>query len=278
MITACLEHDLNKMGKQVALRKRQRKEEREMTTSVMTRVHPCAARFSRLALLLALLLVTAGCATTTAEYQEMPATPSPEAKVILRPGDEIELKFPYWNELNDTQIIRPDGMITLQLIDSVKAQGLTPEELDDKLTKLYVSKIKDPVVSVVVRTLVDQRIYVGGEVNKPGLLTLQGEVNALQAVINAGGFNELARTDQVIVIRKDEEGKAVPYKVDLSSPLYETDPKNMLLLQPNDVVYVPKTVIANMNKFVKQYISDLILFRGIGLGFTYELREDWTVD
>lgn len=249
-----------------------------MTTSVMTRVHPYAARFSRLALFLALLLVTAGCATTTAEYQEMPTTPSPEAKVILRPGDEIELKFPYWNELNDTQIIRPDGMITLQLIDSVKAQGLTPEELDDKLTKLYVSKIKDPVVSVVVRSLVDQRIYVGGEVNNPGLLTLQGEVNALQAVINAGGFNELARTDQVIVIRKDEEGKAVPYKVDLSRTLYASGPNEALLLQPNDVVYVPKTVIANLDKFVDQYIAKLFLFRGIGLGFTYRLDNEGNDD
>lgn len=248
-----------------------------MTTSVTANVQSCAARLSRLALLLALLLQTAGCASTTAQFREEPSAP-PEAKVILRAGDTIDLKFPYWQELNDTQVIRPDGLITLQLIDSVQAQGLTPEELDAKLTELYASKIKDPVISVVVRSLVDQRIYVGGEVNKPGLLTLQGEVDALQAVINAGGFNEMAQIEQVIVIRKDIKGKAVPYKVDLSKSLYETDSKNTLLLQPNDIVYVPKTAIANMDKFVKQYISELFLFRGIGLGFTYELREDWTVE
>ncbi len=244
-----------------------------MTTCVTIRVKTCVARIFRFAILLALLLPATGCASSITEFQEIPTSSPPEQKVILRPGDEIELKFPYWKELNDTQVIRPDGFITLQLIDSVQAQGLTPEELDAKLTKLYESKIKDPVISVVVRTLVDQRIYVGGEVNKPGLMTLQGEVDVLQAIINAGGFNETARMGQVIVIRKGKEGKAVPYKVDLSKSLYEKGPNQTFLLQPNDVVYVPKTVIANLDKFVNQYISELFLFRGIGFGFTYVLND-----
>jgi protein involved in polysaccharide export with SLBB domain len=238
------------------------------------KVSAWTAWFMRLALPLAFLLSTGACFSGPAVYQQNPTSPHPIPKVVLRPGDEIELKFPHWQELNDIQIIRPDGFITLQHVDSVQTQGLTPEELDEKLTKLYASKIKDPVISVVVRSMVDQRIYVGGEVNTPGLLTLQGEVNPLQAVINAGGFKETARPGHVIVIRKDEEGKAVPYKVNLNSPFRETDPKNMLLLQPNDVVYVPKTVIANMDKFVDQYIAKLFLFRGIGLGFTYRLDDD----
>ncbi len=245
---------------------------------IMKTIQSCATRCLRLVLPLALLLQAVACASTTAGYQDKLTASLPEPKVVLRPGDEIELKFPHWQELNDTQIIRPDGFITLQLIDSVQTRGLTPEELDEKLTKLYESKIKDPVISVVVRSLVDQRIYVGGEVNAPGLLTLQGEVNVLQAVINAGGFKETALLDHVIVIRKDTGGKAIPYKVNLSKTLYEADTKETFLLQPSDVVYVPKTAIANMNKFMDQYVAKLFLFRGIGVGFSYDLDNGTRVD
>ncbi|MEN8134258.1 MAG: polysaccharide biosynthesis/export family protein [Thermodesulfobacteriota bacterium] len=240
---------------------------------IMKRAQACATLFLRLALPLTFLLQAAACASTTAEYNEKLTSSLTEQRVVLRPGDEIELKFPYWQELNDTQVIRPDGFITLQLIDSVQTRGLTPEELDEKLTKLYESKIKDPVISVVVRSLVDQRIYVGGEVNKPGLLTLQGEVDVLQAVINAGGFKETAKTGHVIVIRKDKEGKAIPYDANLSRAIYDADMKETFLLQPNDVVYVPKTAIANMNKFVQQYIADLFLFNGWGVGLHYDLDD-----
>ncbi|MCK4786619.1 MAG: polysaccharide biosynthesis/export family protein [Desulfobacteraceae bacterium] len=249
-----------------------------------------AARFLQLAIPFAFLFLATACASTTAEYHENltapPAAeyhenltaPPAEPKVVLRPGDEIELKFPHWQELNDTQVIRPDGLITLQLIDSVQTRGLTPEELDEKLTKLYAPKIKDPVISVVVRSLVDQRIYVGGEVNKPGLQTLHGEVNALQAVINASGFKETARLSHVIVIRKDKGGKTIPYKVNLSKAVYAANPQETFLLQPSDVVYVPKTAIANLDKFVDQYIAKLFLFRGIGVGFSYDLDNGTRID
>ncbi len=247
----------------------------------MKGVRARTARIMRLALPLAFLLPAAACVSATGEdltYQKRLSTPPPPSRVVLRPGDEIELKFPHWEELNDTQVIRPDGFITLQLVDSVQTWGLTPEELDEKLTGLYESKIKDPVISVVVRSLTDQRVYVGGEVNTPGLLTLQGEVNPLQAVINAGGFKETARLNHVIVIRKNEQGKAVPHQVNLSDSIYKTGAEEAMHLQPNDIVYVPKTAIANLDKFVDQYIAQLFLFRGFGIGLTYELRGDWSVE
>jgi protein involved in polysaccharide export with SLBB domain len=228
---------------------------------------------SSLLALFFLSMAIVSCVSTGAQYkEELPDLPEMN-RVTLRPGDEVELKFPYWKELNDTQIIRPDGYINLQLIDAVLVKGLTPEELDAQLTELYESKIKDPDITVVVRSLVDQRIYVGGEVNTPGLLTLQGEVNVLQAIINAGGFNETAKLDQVIVIRKGESGSPVPYQINIHQSLYEANSPGNFLLQPNDVVYVPKTAIANVNKFVKQYIADLLLFRGFGVGFSYELHD-----
>ena len=226
------------------------------------------------AVLIAFVALSASCVSTTAHVKEELPAPPEKTEVTLRPGDEIELKFPYWTELNDTQKVRPDGLITLQLVDAVQAQGLTPEELDEKLTKLYESKIKDPVITVVVRSLVDQRIYVGGEVNNPGLLTLQGEVDALQAVINAGGFKETARLDHVIVIRKGQDGKPIPYRINVNSDIYGLETKQAFILHPNDVVFVPKTTIANLDKFVKEYVADLFLFRGIGLGFSYDLRKD----
>ena len=223
-------------------------------------------------LVLSVLLSTVACMPTTTPYNEQMSSAAPEPKVILSPGDEIEVKFPYWAELNDVQTIRPDNLITLQLVGAVSTKGLTPEELTDKLMKLYESKIKNPVITVVVRSLVDQRIYVGGEVYSPGLLTLQGKVSVLQAVINAGGFKDTAKLDYVIVIRKGKDNKPVPYRVDVTKSLSAANHDADFVLQPNDVVYVPKTFIANANQFVNQYVANLFLFRGVGLGFSYDLN------
>lgn len=216
-------------------------------------------------------LLTA-CAATSGSYANLQPPPPSSPVVTLKPGDQIEIKFRFWPDLNDTQVIRPDGMISLQLVDDVKVAGLTPKELDDKLTSLYASKLKNPEITVIVRSLADQRYYVGGEVANPGLVTMQGKVDVLQAVISAGGLKETASPQSVIVIRKGQKGKPVPYRVNLKNCLYRTHDAADFILQPNDIVYVPKSFIANADQFVDQYIAKLLLVRGVGLGFNYELH------
>jgi protein involved in polysaccharide export with SLBB domain len=193
---------------------------------------------------------------------------------IIQRGDQLDIKFFYNPELNETVSVRPDGKISLQLIDDVQAAGLTPSQLDKFLTEKYSQELKKPVVTIIVRSFTGQRVYVGGEVKTQGLIDLAAGMTPLQAVINAGGFMETAKPEGAIIIRKGPDNRPIPIRMDLSNVMDGKGGGADFKLQPSDIVYVPKTFIAKANKFVNQYIERLILFRGVSLGFSYELHAE----
>jgi protein involved in polysaccharide export with SLBB domain len=96
-------------------------------------------------------------------------------------------------------------------------------------------------------------------------------MTALQAVLQAGGFRETAKPEETIVIRKDPQKRPVPIRVDLAAALYGNGKGVNFQLQSEDVIYVPKSAIARANKFVNQYIEQLLMFRGIGVSFDYDI-------
>jgi len=222
------------------------------------------------------------------------------APYIIQPGDQLDIKFFYNPEINETVTVRPDGKISLQLVDEVQAAGLRPSQLDDMLTKKYSYELKKPMITVIVKSsqlddmltkkysyelkkpmitvivksFEGQRIYVGGEVNRQGLIQLAGGMTPLQAILDAGGFKETAKPEGAIVIRKGPGNKPVPIKINLADAMQGKNSSAHFLLQSSDIIYVPKTAIAKANKFVNQYIEDLLLFRGVSLGFSYELHSD----
>lgn len=206
-------------------------------------------------------------ATSPAEILSAPA----KNEYIIQPGDQLEVKFFYNPELNEMVTVRPDGKISLQLIDDLKAAGLRPEELDEEITNKYSGELQKPLITVIVRSFTAQRVYVGGEVNIQGLIDLDANMTPLQAVLKAGGFKETANPSAAIIIRKGLDNKPVPFRVDLKDALYGGAVGR---LTPQDVVYVPKTFIAEANKFVNQYIENLLLFKGVSLGFSYELHSE----
>jgi protein involved in polysaccharide export with SLBB domain len=97
-------------------------------------------------------------------------------------------------------------------------------------------------------------------------------MSPLHAVIEAGGLKETADPKNVLLIRKGPGNQPVPVRLDLMDTLDGNDTAGAIQLKAQDVVYVPKTFIAEANKFVKQYIEDLLLFRGVSLGFAYDLN------
>jgi len=200
------------------------------------------------------------------------------APYFIQPGDQLDIKFFYNPEINESVTVRPDGKISLQLIDEVQAAGLKPSQLDDELTEKYAQELKKPAITVIVRSFDGQRIFVGGEVNRQGLITIAGNMTPLQAVLHAGGFKETAKPESTIVIRKGPGNKPVPIKMDLYDAMHGKKGSADFLLQPDDIVYVPKSAIAKANKFVNQYIENLLLFNGVSLGFTYELHADNPLD
>ncbi len=178
----------------------------------------------------------------------------------LQAGDEMDIKFFFNPELNETVFVRPDGKISLQLIDDVQAAGLTPSELDKVLSGAYAKELRKPEVTVIVRSFTGQQVYVGGEVQKPGPVVLTPGMTALQAVINAGGFQDTAKLEEVLVIRNGRADAPIPIRANLTQPITSD-----VMLQSHDVVYVPRTWIADANLFVKQYIEGLLMFRGWGI-------------
>lgn len=175
---------------------------------------------------------------------------------VLQVGDEIEVRAFQIPELEDTVRIRPDGKISLLLLDDVQAAGLTAAQLDEVLTAKYIEFYHDPKVTVVVRSFANLKVYVGGEVGQPALLPLNGELSALAAILQVGGFKDSASRSSVILLRRGPDNKPIAMKLNMLGVI--EDGNVDVTLQPFDVVYVPKKFISKANLFVQQYIRDLL--------------------
>jgi protein involved in polysaccharide export with SLBB domain len=181
---------------------------------------------------------------------------------LLSAGDQIDLRFLLNPELNDTKLdIGPDGRVTVPLLGAVAAGGLTVEEFRDKLEKAYASKLRVADLDVVVRTYASSRIFVGGEVKTPGVLALQGPTGVLQGVVMAGGFLPTARSDEVVVIRRRADHVPMLRTVNLRRYAGSANPLDDFPLQSSDVIYVPKSSVAEFDLFVDQYLNQALPFQ-----------------
>jgi protein involved in polysaccharide export with SLBB domain len=166
----------------------------------------------------------------------------------------VSIKFYYNPELNEDLTIRPDGKVTMQLIGEVAAAGLSPAQLAGQLTKLYARELTAPNVNVIVRRFGKERVYVSGEVGKQGTVSLTHGMTLYQAIQRAGGLLDTARRSQVILIRRQPDGHPAGAAVDVRPVESGEAPDLDVALQPLDMVFVPKSEIANINVFVDQYV------------------------
>ncbi len=216
------------------------------------------------------VLIAGGCVSTPPA--ENPAWPEPAAPAVkLQPGDSVRIMFTYWPELNEEQTIRPDGKIALQLVGDVDAQNLTPDELRTALMTRYADKLKDPEITVVVTQYTSQRVYVGGEVRTPGLIPIQGRLTALEAIMQAGGFNKGTAQLRNVVLIRERDGQRFARSIDLREAIGSPE-STPVYLEPYDIVYVPRTVIDQVDQWVDQYINQIIP-RSVYWNLTYDLNE-----
>ena len=180
---------------------------------------------------------------------------------VLTAGDELELKFLLNPELNDARlIIGPDGRVTVPLLGPVIAGGLTVAEFRAKLERDYASKLRVADLDVVVRGYASSRIFVGGEVKTPGVLPLLGPTDVLQGVLQAGGFLNTARMDEVVIIRRRADRTPMLRTVNLKRYAGSANPADDIPLRGADVVFVPKSDIASFDLFVDQYLTQALPF------------------
>ena len=218
-------------------------------------------------------------------------------KYLIQPQDILDIKFSSHPDLDETLVVRPDGRITLRLVNTVIAEGKTPEKLQAELKELYSGHLIDrdlvvivretssnsyyidgskirPVIrdldeiNVVVRRYAQLQIYVGGEVKNPGFYDFGRPISALQAIITAGGTTDRSELRTVAIIRKAYNGKGMLYIRNLKSdrvgmggesdnPI-ETAANSDMVLRPYDVIIVPISEIAATGLFVERYLYDII--------------------
>lgn len=174
------------------------------------------------------------------------------------PGDEVEVSVPSAPELNKSAVVQPDGRISLPLINPVMAADRTIDELQGSITQAYSGQLLRPYAQVTVKSTTPLKVFVGGEVKNPGVLDMAGDGDALRAIIQAGGFTNGAKRNQIVIIRRGADGRAMMRTANLLQGLTSPGSADLVPLRRFDVVYVPRSGVAEAGLFMQQYFRDLL--------------------
>jgi polysaccharide export outer membrane protein len=188
-------------------------------------------------------------------------------------GDELALRFYYVPELNTIATVRSDGRIALPLVGELVVQGMTLGELTTRIVDQISPMVKRPELAINVQGTGSQRVFVGGEVTRPGVQPLLGPLTVSQAVMVAEGLKESAGAANVLLIRQGKDNERTVINVDLAAALEGRAASQDPVLQPYDVVVVPRSGIANVNLWVDQYLRRNL---PISLGVSYSINRGVT--
>jgi len=155
-------------------------------------------------------------------------------------GAQDVLDISVWKEPEVSRVVpvRPDGKISLPLLNDVQAAGLTPAALAAQITESLKKFVTNPQVTVIVTTINSQRVYLLGEVTRPGAFPMIPGMTVLQAVSSGGGFTQFARTKAIYVLRM-ENGKQVKYPFNYKEVISGKKPEQDILLKAGDTIVVP---------------------------------------
>jgi len=209
-------------------------------------------------------VLTTGCAhprpgpeSVAALQPPPPAEPGPSYRIQL--GDEMHVRFLFQPEMDEQIPVRPDGRITLSSTGELTVVGLTTTELEKMIVDKSSTRLRNPSVSVIMTKIGEQRVYVGGEVLHPGYVVLRpdGTMTPLQAVLQSGGFKTTAKLESVLLLTPTPDGHFSAARMDMAQVVNDGVPERVRL-HMNDVVFVPRTWIADMDLVVDQYVRGLI--------------------
>lgn len=190
------------------------------------------------------LIITGGFVNAQNE-KGASAKPPSETKIppdsdsyVLGPEDVIQIQV--WKEdtLSQQVLVRADGKISLPLLDDVQAAGFTPLKLKEILTEKFKKYVDSPLVTVIVREAKSNKIYVSGQVAKPGVYNLVEETSFLQLVPMVGGFTEWANQRKILLIRR-EKGKETRIIINYKKIISGEDLTGNIILKPGDTIIVP---------------------------------------
>jgi polysaccharide export outer membrane protein len=165
--------------------------------------------------------------------------PPPPPDYIIGPDDVLQVIFWKDKDMSSEVVVRPDGMISIPLINEVKAEGLTPEQLRQTVIKASLQFFTvEPEVAIVVKTIYSRKVFITGQVAKPGPYALGAPTTVLQLIATAGGLGDFAKQNKITIMRV-ENGKPVSLKFNYKEVVNGKNLKQNILLKPGDTVIVP---------------------------------------
>jgi len=184
---------------------------------------------------MAILLVMLACLSNAYADEKVVATDA----YLVQPGDVLEVNV--WKEegLLQEVLVRPDGGISFPLVGDFKAQGLSLEQIQKKISDALSTYISDPVVSVSAKQLLGNKIYVIGKVNKPDQYLMTSKIDVMQALSMAGGMTPFASVNNIVILRRDNTGKQKAIKFEYGDVEDGDDLEQNIILQSGDVIVVP---------------------------------------
>ncbi len=198
-----------------------------------------------------LILFLFGCATTSPEVKVQTAEdikPISVSEFTLGPGDKIDISVWRHNDLSKNVQIDPYGKIHYPFVGEINASGISIHKLRDILEKGLSEYYVDPVVNVNVTSVQSQKIFVLGEVSRPGIFSLYKPTSVLEVIAQSNGFTHDAKEENVLVIRGNKDAPEL-IKLNLKLAMKKGDLRQNISLQSGDIVYVPATHIANMSRY-----------------------------
>jgi polysaccharide export outer membrane protein len=186
----------------------------------------------RLMLLTALL-----CAAPRAAAAQS-ASAAVSSDYVIGPDDQLSIVF--WREKDMTTdvVVRPDGRISLPLLNEVIAGGRTPDQLREAISAAAEKYFEDPTVAVIVKQINSRKVFITGQVEKPGPYLLTGQTTVLQLIAMAGGLTEFAEDKRIVVMRTDA-GRPASLAFNYRDVLNRKNLAQNIELRPGDTVVVP---------------------------------------
>ena len=161
------------------------------------------------------------------------------AGYVIGPEDVLNVVFWRNQEMSGDFIVRPDGQISMPLLNDVQAAGLTPDQLRESVTKAATKFLEgEPTVTVVVKAINSRKVTITGQVQKPGAYPLIAPMTVLQLISVAGGLHEFADAKKILIVRT-EKGRPVSYKFNYKDVSQGKNLNQNIELKPGDSVIVP---------------------------------------
>lgn len=172
----------------------------------------------------------------------------------IHQGDKLSIKFFNNPDLNEASlIVRPDGFISLQIINEIRAEGLTTAQLRANLEKAYDETLLTPLISVTVIDFVAPHIFISGQVNKPGRYELRDAKTLMQAIFLAGGFTRDANKNMLIHARPNDSGDWTIQSAHAMSILNQKKEQKDMDLEDGDYIFVPESKISQFSRAVETF-------------------------